>query len=104
MRGHSHNVMCKRCQNNQDNDGHRLLAYGKTTNRSLVIHVSDTSYGDKHIAQICSQCGLHVPAHAQLNRFYLASVPGITCMTSHLRPSCFSAYNNEKLGVAWGRG
>ena len=28
----------------------------------------------------------------------------IVTMTSHTRPSCFSASNIEKLGVAWGRG
>ena len=39
----------------------------------------------------------------QLNYFYLASIPDITCvMTLHARLYNFSKCNIEKLGVAWG--
>ena len=47
-------------------------------------------------------CGSQAqPAHIQLSQFYLGSIPDIMCMMSHTRPSRFSAFNNEKLGVAW---
>ena len=52
-----------------------------------------------------ASCGSQAQcAHAQLSRFYPGSIPDITCMTLHTRPSRFSAFNIEKLGVAWGQG
>ena len=43
---------------------------------------SDTNDGREHIAQIHTQSVLST--HTQLNYFYLTSIPGIMCMTSHL--------------------
>ena len=45
--------------------------------------------GREHIVQTRSQSEL--PTHTQLNHFYLTSIPGITCMTSHIPgPPVFS--------------
>ena len=42
--------------------------------------------------------------HAQLSRFQVGSRWNVTHVPSHTRPSCYSACNIEKLGVAWEQG
>ena len=59
------------------------------------VHISDTNDGCEHIAQTRIQSDL--PANASIK---LSSISGVTCMTSHTRPSHFSLSNIEKLEVA----
>ena len=80
----------------QGDDGHRLPAWGETSNCLFLSYTSlsiDANVGREHIPQICSQSILLI--HAQLNHLY----PWNYVYDVAYQALPFSATNVEKLEV-----
>ena len=109
MQHHSDNIAFRRCHGSFQSDNSTIYFLPKVwrvINRLFLLYTSltsDTNDGCEDAGQIHSQSIL--PAHAQLNCFHFAFIPGITYMMLHTGPSqFFLVCNIEKLGVDWGQG